>query len=55
MQNRRQKVFNGWTLRFCVGFCVCAGELDIIKLNKTLLIYSVSRFDMGVLELCLGG
>jgi len=37
-QNRRQKVFNR-------GFYVCAGELDIIKINKTALIYSVSCFN----------
>jgi len=36
------------------GICVCAGGIDIIKLSKILLIYSVSRFNLG-LELCLGG
>jgi len=34
---------------------VCAEGLDIIKLTKTPLIYSVSRFNLGSLELCLGG
>jgi len=37
------------------GLCVCLGGLDIIKLTKTRLIYSVSRFNFGGLELCLGG
>jgi len=37
------------------GFCVCAGGLDITKLTKTPLIYSVSHFNSGGLELCLGG
>jgi len=36
------------------GICVCARGLDIIKLTK-ILIYSVSRFNLGGLELCLGG
>ena len=31
------------------------GGLDIIKLTKTQLIYSVSRFNLGGLELCLWG
>jgi len=35
------------------GLCVFAGELDIVKLTKTPLIYSVSIW--GGLELCLGG
>jgi len=34
---------------------VCAGGLDIIKLTKTPLLYSVSRFNLGGLKLCLGG
>jgi len=38
-QTRRQKVFNR-------GLCVGAGGLDIIKLTKILLIYSVSRFNL---------
>ena len=29
------------------GLCICAGGLDI-KLTKTPLIYSVSRFNLGV-------
>ena len=37
------------------GLFVCAGGLDIINLTKTQLIYSVSRFNLGGLELCLGG
>ena len=37
------------------GICVCAGGLYIIKLSKIPLIYSVSRFTLGGLELCLGG
>jgi len=32
---------------FAGGLCVFAGGLDIIKLTKTLLIYSVSRFNLG--------
>jgi len=36
------------------GVCVCAGELDIIKLTKIPLIYSVSCFNFGGLELRLG-
>jgi len=36
------------------GLCACAGGLDIIKLTKTPLIYSVSRFNLGGLKLCLG-
>ena len=36
------------------AFRLCGG-LDIIKLTKTPLIYSVSRFNLGSLELCLGG
>jgi len=47
-QNRRQKVFNR-------GLFVCAGGLNIIKLTKAPLIYNVSRFNLAVLELCLGG
>jgi len=39
-QNRRQEVFNRWALRFC-------GGLDIVKLTKTPLIYSVSCFNAG--------
>ena len=46
-QNRRQKVCKRGALRFCGGLCVCAGGLNIIKLTKTQLIYSVSRFNLG--------
>jgi len=35
------------------GFAFCGG-LGIIKLTKTPLIYSVSRFNLGGVELCLG-
>jgi len=48
IQNRRQKVFNTGALQFCVG-------LDIIKLSKIPPIDSVSRFNLGGLEHCLGG
>jgi len=37
------------------GFALVRGGLDIIKLTKILLIYSVSRFNLGGLKLCLGG
>jgi len=30
------------------------GSIEIIKITKTPLIYSVSRFHLGGLELCLG-
>jgi len=40
VQNRRQKVFSRGALQFCRG-------LDIMKLTKTPLIYSVSRFNLG--------
>ena len=42
--------------KFSIGWlCSYAGGgLDIIKLTKTQLIYSVSRFNLGGLELCLG-
>jgi len=36
------------------GFFVCAG-LDFIKLTKTPLIYSVSRFNLGGLGALFGG
>ena len=32
------------------GFCVCLGGLKIIKLTKTPLIHSVSRFNLGGLS-----
>ena len=35
--------------------CVCAGWLDIIKLSKIPLIYSVSRFNLGGLGALFGG
>jgi len=47
-QNRRQKVFNR-------GLCGSAEGLDIIKLTKTPLIYSVSRVNLGKLGVLLGG
>jgi len=31
------------------------GGLDILKIDKTPLIYSVSCFHLGGLELCSGG
>ena len=34
---------------------VCAGGLDILKSDKTLLIYSGSYFNLGGLEHCLVG
>ena len=37
------------------GLCVCFRGLDIMKLTKTPLIYSVSLFNLWSLELCLGG
>jgi len=55
IQNRRQKGFNrdlcssAWG-----GLCVCAGGIDIIKLPKIPLIYSVSNSIWGGLEICLG-
>jgi len=42
-------------LQWGFAFCVCVGWLDIIKLTKTPFIYSVSRSNLGGLELCLGG
>jgi len=47
-QNRRQKVFNG-------GLYVCAGGLGIRKFEKNSTIHSVSYFNFGGLEFCLGG
>jgi len=46
-QNRRQKVFNRGFAVLRVGLFFCLGGLDIIKLTKTPLIYSVSRFNLG--------
>jgi len=37
------------------GLCVCAVGLDIIKLTKTPLIYSASRFKLGGLGALFGG
>jgi len=37
------------------GLYVCAGGLDILIFDKTSLIYSVSYFNLGGLELCLEG
>jgi len=54
IQNRRQKVFNRGALQLCGGLCFCGG-LTFQKLTKTPLIYSVSSFNLGSLELCLGG
>ena len=54
-QNRRQKVFNRGALRFCGRLWVCAGGLDTPKITKSQLIYSLSCFTLGDLELCLGG
>ena len=55
LQNRRQKVLNRGFFSSAAGLCVCAGVLDIIKLTKIPLIYSVSLSIWGVLEICLGG
>jgi len=33
------------------GFYICASELDIVKIDKMSLIYSVSYFNLGGLEL----
>ena len=52
-QNRRQKVFNRGALKFC-GVCLC-GVLDITKLTKIPLVYSVSRFNLGGLGALFGG
>jgi len=48
LQNRRQKVFNR-------GLCSSAEGLDIMKLTKIPRIYSVSRFNLGVLGALFGG
>ena len=37
------------------GLCVCAGGLDMMKLTKIPLIYSVSRFNLGDLGALFGG
>jgi len=36
----RRKVFNR-------GLCICAGGLDILKINKKTLICSASCFNLG--------
>ena len=46
-QNRRQKVFNRGALFLC-------RELDIVKIDKTPLIFSTSYFNLRRLEDCLG-
>ena len=39
---------------FSIGeLCVCAGGLDILKIDKNST-YSISRFNLGGLEFCLG-
>jgi len=53
-QNRGQKVFNRGLCSSAGGISFVRG-LDIIKLTRIPLIYSVSRFNLGGLELCLGG
>jgi len=47
IQNRRQKSSVGWLY-------ICAGTLGVLNFIKTL-IYSVSYYNLGGLELCLGG
>ena len=54
-QDRRQKVFNRGLCSSAKRLFVCAGGLDIIKLTKTPLIYSVSRFSFGGLGALFGG
>ena len=54
-QNRRQKVFNRVFFGFYGWFSDFAGRLDILKIHKTPLIYCVRWFNLGGLELCLGG
>jgi len=54
-QNCRQKVVNRGALRSCGGASrLCKGGLTF-KFDKNALIYSVSYFNLGCLELCLGG
>jgi len=52
-QNGRQKVINRGFYVCAGGVTVCAGRLDI-KFNKNPLIYNVSYFNLGDLELRLG-
>jgi len=55
VQNRRQKIVDRGTLRLCRGALrSCRGAWHS-NLNKIPLIYSVSYFNLGGLELCLGG
>jgi len=37
------------------GLYICSGGHDILKIDKTQLVYSVPYFNFGGLELCLGG
>jgi len=54
-QNRRQKVVKRGVLHLCGGALrSCRGGLTF-KFEKTPLTYSVSYFNLGGLELCLGG
>jgi len=53
-QNRRQEVFTRGGFTFVWGdFAFVPGGLDIEKLIKPPMIYSVSYFDLGGLVLCL--
>jgi len=52
-QNRRQKVFNRGIFGSARGLCVCAGGPWHYKINQHST-YSVSRFNLGGLELSLG-
>jgi len=54
-QNHRQKVVNSGALSLCGGgLRSCSGGLTF-KFDKIPRIYSVSDFNLGGLELCLGG
>jgi len=55
IQNRSQKVVNRGALRLYGGLYVRAGGAWHSNLTKIPLIYSVSYFNVGGLELCLGG
>jgi len=54
IQNHRQKVFNRGALQFCGGALRLCGGVDIIKLSKIPLIYSVSRFNLVGLGVLFG-
>jgi len=54
-QNRRQKVFNRGLCISVGGIFAFAERLDILKLAKTPLIYSVSCFNLGRLGALFGG